>query len=169
MPALVNPRVRLFALWAVVLLIAGGCTARGAGAPESLGLLFVVVLLSVLVGLGALATITVTIRWLWRLGRSRVLTPSGLKSAYLTLFGPADREPVDRFGQPLPWRWRRSLSRDLLGPYGLVVLGVAIAIKAVSYVPLVSPPAEAVPTAQPHGQLPSSGPYQDVPRDSTKH
>jgi hypothetical protein len=54
-------------------------------------------------------------------------------------FGAQAGEKLDRSGRPLPWRWERSLSRDLLGPYGLVILGVAIAVKLLSSIALVSP------------------------------
>src|SRR5262245_58403021 len=41
-------------------------------------------------------------------------------------------EPLDRAGRPLPWRWKRSLSRDLLGQHGLILAGVAVVIAALA-------------------------------------
>jgi hypothetical protein len=41
---------------------------------------------------------------------------------------------VDRSGRPLPWRWKRSLSRDLLGHYGLMFAGAAVVIAALAYI-----------------------------------
>jgi chemotaxis protein histidine kinase CheA len=42
-------------------------------------------------------------------------------------------DAVDRSGRPVPWRWERSLSRDLLGQYGLVLAGAAVVIAALAH------------------------------------
>jgi hypothetical protein len=61
---------------------------------------------------------------------------------------------VDRSGRPLPWRWERSLSRDLLGQYGWVAASAAVVIAALAQtVPntpnrLPAPPQARVPTTQ---------------------
>jgi hypothetical protein len=63
-------------------------------------------------------------------------------------------DAVDRSGRPLPWRWERSLSRDLLGQYGWVAATAAVVIAAlVQTVPntpngFPTPPKERVPTTQ---------------------
>jgi hypothetical protein len=41
---------------------------------------------------------------------------------------------VDRSGRPLPWRWERSLSRDLLGHYGLMFGGTVVVIAAFAHI-----------------------------------
>ena len=104
------------------------------------------------------------------------LTQPEPKSAYFDQLGGRVGEPRDRLGRPLPWRWSRSLSRDLLGPYGLAILCAAIAIKAVSYVPLTPPntpnvspnqsgvpPQELAPSTLPQAKSPYSTPDQKAP------
>jgi hypothetical protein len=66
-------------------------------------------------------------------------------------------EPVDRSGRPLPWRWERSLSRDLLGQHGLMLVGAAAVISALAYTTRNEPPVGAqgsIPT--PPAELPQT-------------
>ncbi len=39
---------------------------------------------------------------------------------------PSGAEPADREGQPLPWRWERSLARDMLWPWGAGVAAASV-------------------------------------------
>ena len=58
-------------------------------------------------------------------------------------------EPVDRYGRALPWRWGRSLTRDLLGRYGPIVGSVALLISVLGHGFLVSPPRGDMPVVLP--------------------
>jgi len=64
--------------------------------------------------------------WRSALGPNLLYVPARLKAE-------AGTEPVDRSGRRLPWRWERSLSRDLLGRYGLIAISAAFAIDVLSY------------------------------------
>jgi hypothetical protein len=59
---------------------------------------------------------------------ARIFTERALETSYVLdpLAPPNRAEPIDRKGRLLPWRWDRSLTRDILGPYGLILGAVAL-------------------------------------------
>lgn len=69
-------------------------------------------------------------------------------------------EPRDRSGRRLPWRWERSLSRDLLGHYGLVAAGAAVVIAAIAS---IVPPPPMVPVDRAGPIVKSAVPPQNQP------
>ncbi len=106
-----------------------------------------------------------------RYGRGR--SGPELSVAQNSLAAAARGETLDKFGRPLPWRWRRSLSRDLLGPYGLAMIGAAAAITFLSLDSAIGPnflpgqPDRSAPPAQ--KPAPSSQPQAQSPDTSAAH
>lgn len=73
-------------------------------------------------------------------------------------------EPVDRDGQPLPWRWERSVARQLFGGTGIAIAlaGSLIAIAAIVGTAL-APPAPEPPPPPPPPPVQKEIPAQTTP------